>query len=138
MRPSTSTQAQFRPISPSPPRNVILTGSSHGRDPDRRAPRRPPAHGVVEQGQGQPHRPGRLAQELEGRLDRRRVHPGRPELDGEGRQQPGVELAGGHDVTLLERRDHVGVRPADQCVDTPTTPTAPTDSNGSVRPVSPE
>ena len=31
MRPSTSTQAQFRPISPSPPRKVMVTGAGIGR-----------------------------------------------------------------------------------------------------------
>src|SRR6185312_4688999 len=59
MRPSTSMQAQFRPISPSPPRKVILTGSAMQVVPDVEG-------SFFETGGGRPHRqaalPGGLAE----------------------------------------------------------------------------
>src|SRR5436190_5221816 len=104
MRPSTSIHAQLRPISPNPPRKVTTTGSGMkvGVDLSRSV--------FGSRGRGPEGRPALAdpkAERAHHRLDRLREHTGVAVLEQVRLDEPCVDLARAHDVTLLEGGDHV-------------------------------
>src|ERR1700737_1649619 len=104
MRPSTSMHAQFRPISPSPPRKVTTTGSGMKVGVHlssallgsgwRRAERQPTFTDAQ-------------AECAHHRLDRLREHTSVAVHEDVGLSQPSVDLAGVREIALLERTDHL-------------------------------
>src|SRR5581483_11897071 len=104
MRPSTSMHAQFRPISPRPPRNVIETGS--GMEVGVHL------SGAVlgaggRRAEWQPAVAHRHAERAHHRLRRLREDARVAVLELVRLDQAGVDLAGTRDVALLECGDHL-------------------------------
>ena len=162
MAPSTSMQAQLRPISPRPPRKVIVTGGSCGRQPFRSSWWQGGRTGLGStassacRGVSGTRRRWTWSARLEA--------VGSPEADGTHRRasrgraawpwwgsgsrqvavhvvvalgQPGIDSAGLGDVTLGEAAIISAITGADQWVATPMTPTAPTASSDRVSGSSP-
>src|SRR6266545_8120170 len=104
MRPSTSMHAQLRPISPSPPRNVTVTGSGMQRGVHLSGSvfgargRRP---------QRQTALPDPQPQRAHHRFDRLGEDTGVAVLEQERVDELGVDLAGPYDIALLEGGDHL-------------------------------
>src|SRR5580765_652471 len=104
MRPSTSMHAQLRPISPNPPRNVTTTGSGM----ETRVHLSRPRFGARGCGSERQTALADLQAECaHHRFDRLREHARVAVLEQVRLDEPLVDLAGAHHVTLLERGDHL-------------------------------
>src|SRR4051794_24778761 len=104
MRPLTSMQAQLRPISPSPPRNVTTTGSGmevgvHLSSPCLGAFRCRPER--------KPALPDAQPERAQHRLDRLREDTRVAVLEEIRLDQARIDLARAGDVALLEGADHL-------------------------------
>src|SRR5438477_3496398 len=104
IRPFTSMQAQFLPISPSPPRKVTTTGSGMKVLPHL------PGAVLSACGSGTDWEPALAHPQTERshhRLGGLREHARVAVLELEGLEHPGIDLPRSHDITLLEGADHV-------------------------------
>src|SRR5688500_5141705 len=101
---SSSNAAQLRPISPSPPRKVMRTCSATQVLQDL-------AGAILEavraRSDGRASRTGRKVERAQHRLRRDGVGVEVAALEHPTLEQASVELAGGVDVALLERGDHL-------------------------------
>src|ERR1700693_1647916 len=111
MRPASSTQAMFRPTSPTPPRNTTLTAAS-----EETGILQSLAHALALLGRGRHQRKTRNAprpaQHLKGRLHRDGV--GGDEKGVEQRRQILVDLAGRRHVARADQLDHLADLRGDQ------------------------
>src|SRR4051812_15745148 len=109
IRPSTSMQAQLRPISPSPPRKTIRTGLGNGVDAEvAQQPLGLVLEPVGRRSQRQAALPGREAQHPEDGFGGNGVGRGVTGLEGPRRYEPGVDGPGAGHVALGERGHHLG------------------------------
>src|SRR5262245_22046582 len=104
MRPSTSMHAQFRPISPSPPRNVTETGSGMKRCVHLAGALFGPGRGWAER---QPALSYAQAERAHHRLGRLREHARLAVLVRVRLDEAGVDLSSERDVALVEGGDHL-------------------------------